>query len=148
MQTALMTYSGSIGSLQASTSPAANSVPISGSDSSLTPGPTYVQGPSTGKQLGITSGGQVTASTSSTIAATVGIVLASAAGGAITLTLPPVAVMSGLYLTIVKTDSTGNVVTLQGNGAELINAANTDTSLSAQFNVVRLYCDGTIWRKV
>lgn len=90
----------------------------------------------------------VSYSAAATLSANTTIVKASAASGAFTLTLPPAASSEGLVYVILKTDSTANVVTVKGNGAELINAANTYTGLSAQYNVVRLFCDGTQWYEV
>lgn len=70
---------------------------------------------------------------------------ASAAGGAITLTLPAASASSGLCYLVIKTDSTANVVTLKGAGTDNINAANTYTGLSTQWYAAILWCDGTQW---
>ncbi len=80
-----------------------------------------------------------------TLGSTLRFVKGNATGGAITLTLPPAAASTGMLLTVIKIDSSGNVVTVKGTGAELINAANTYTGLSAQYYSVTLWCDGTQW---
>ncbi len=79
-----------------------------------------------------------TASTGETV------ILANAAGGAFTVTLPAAAGVSGRVYAVVKTDSSGNAVTVKGAGSELINGGNT-TSLAAQYNKVLLFCNGTQW---
>ena len=89
--------------------------------------------------------GSVAYTTTATIDVTQAVILLNATGGAFTATLPPVATSTGLHLTFVKTDSSGNLPTVKGNATELINGANTYTGLSAQYNSVRLFCDGTKW---
>lgn len=49
------------------------------------------------------------------------VVLCDASGGGFTVTLPPAASHSGRIYHIVKIDTTGNVVTIDGNGSETIN---------------------------
>ncbi len=61
-----------------------------------------------------------------------------------TVTLPTVADARGMSLLIVKTDSSANAVTIDGNGTEKINGALTQ-ALSAQWAQAELYCDGTQW---
>lgn len=50
----------------------------------------------------------------------------------------------GFVIKIKKTDSTSNTVTIQANGAELIDGANTFI-LYNQYETVSLVCDGTQW---
>lgn len=68
-------------------------------------------------------------------------VYANATSGNITVTLPTASLMNGLTVFVVKTDSSGNTVTVDG-GATNINAATT-TVLSAQFNNTRIKSNGT-----
>lgn len=72
-------------------------------------------------------------------------VLASAAGGAITLTLPSTGVIAaGKVVVVIKTDATANAVTIAGNGLQTINGA-ASTALAAQYNKVQLVSDGSNW---
>jgi hypothetical protein len=73
------------------------------------------------------------------------VALCNAASAAFTITLPPSVAVAGLVLTFKKTDSTGNVVTLQANASEHIDGSNTNTSLSAQYDVLRIQNDGNQW---
>lgn len=59
-------------------------------------------------------------------------IYADAGAGAFTITLLPSASDLGLTTKIVKTDASANTITVRGNGTELINNANTDTTLSTQ----------------
>jgi len=83
--------------------------------------------------------------TTATLSGLQSLVFAASAGGAYTVTLPPVAASAGISLTVIKTDSAANTVTLKGNGSELINGSNTYTGLTTQYYVIKLYCDGTAW---
>ncbi len=69
-----------------------------------------------------------------------------ATGGAFTITLPAAAANIGLVLEFVKSDSSGNAVTLKGNGAELINGSNTNaTAMAAQYGKLVVRSNGTKW---
>ncbi len=68
-----------------------------------------------------------------------------ATGGAFTVTLPAVAASTGLAFMFMKTDSSGNLPTLDGNASETINGATTYTALSSQYKAVLIWCDGTQW---
>lgn len=72
----------------------------------------------------------------------------NATGGAITLTLPALAATSqgGRVLKIIKTDSSGNTVTIQRAGSDVINGA-TSFVLSAQYKFVNLdgNASGGVW---
>lgn len=70
------------------------------------------------------------------------IITANAVGGAITLNFPAASLMTGKSLSIVKTDSSGNTVTL--STADLIVGASTQV-LSSQYESLRFYCDGSTW---
>lgn len=73
-----------------------------------------------------------------------GVILANAAGGAFSVTLPPVASSSGKRLVIKKIDSSGNAVTVQANAAEIIDGVNTQV-ISAQYTTIAVICDGSAW---
>lgn len=76
--------------------------------------------------------------------ATDGLILCDATAAGFTVTLPAVSGLTGKRYTILKTDVTANVVTLQGHAAENINGANTQT-LSAQYKSYTIEGDGTQW---
>ena len=73
------------------------------------------------------------------------LILADATGAGFTVTLPVSALNAGRSIMVVKTDSGGNTVTVAGAGSELINGANTYTSMTAQYNKVTLFCNGVQW---
>ena len=75
------------------------------------------------------------------------IVLCNATTAAFTVTLPAVAVFSGRFFTLKKTDASANVVTIDGNGAETIDGAAT-LALNAQYKSRTLYSDGTAWHVI
>lgn len=79
-----------------------------------------------------------------TLTATDWMVMGSASGGAIVLTLPAVAASTNRAYRIKKSDSSANTVTVQGNAAELIDGANTAV-LTRQYESIDLVCDGTSW---
>lgn len=62
----------------------------------------------------------------------------------ITLTLPAAATSAGVEYLISKTDSSATTVTIDANGAELINGQAT-TTLNAQYSTAYLICNGTGW---
>lgn len=72
----------------------------------------------------------------------------NAMGGAFTGTLPAASSSANQEFWFIKSDSSGNAVTIKGNGSDNITVgattANT-TSLATQGAVVRLWCDGTQW---
>jgi len=74
-----------------------------------------------------------------------GIILANSSGGAFTLTLPAAATSSGLWYTVKFIDSGTNIVTLDGNAAETIDGAGTNTELDAQYDYITIVCDGSNW---
>ena len=69
---------------------------------------------------------------------------ADATTAAFTVTLYPVATNSGRSITITKIDASANAVTVKANAAETINGSNTAV-LSARYETITLYCDGTTW---
>lgn len=71
-----------------------------------------------------------------------------ATSGALTVTLPLLsAVFAGFIVTIMKSDSGANVVTVDGNGAETINGATT-RALAKQFEVETYESEGTEWKVI
>ncbi len=70
------------------------------------------------------------------------IILADASGGAFTVTLPPAAVNN--TFTIKKVDASGNVVTVDGDGAETIDGALT-AALAAQYESLTVITNGANW---
>jgi hypothetical protein len=81
---------------------------------------------------------------SGAVAVGISYVLGDATAGAVTITLPLVAQSVGRAITIKKTDSTGNTITIDGNGSETIDGATT-VAISTQYGVVSVYCDGVVW---
>ena len=75
------------------------------------------------------------------------VVLVSASGGAVTITLPPASGNSGVVFSVKKTDASVNAVTVDGNGAETIDGAAT-YALTAQYQTVTVVCTGTSWAVV
>lgn len=74
------------------------------------------------------------------------LILADASGGAFTVTLPLGSnVFAGFSLTIEKSDSSGNAVTVDGNGSETIDGAATRV-LSVQYEAVKFMWDGSEWK--
>jgi hypothetical protein len=97
----------------------------------------------------VTSGSLFLAGTAKTVTGTLDgtqtVVPCNATSGVQTQTLPPAATVSGQVYWLYKSDSGGNLVTVKGNGAELINGANTYTGLTAQFKYVMVWSNGTGW---
>jgi hypothetical protein len=67
-----------------------------------------------------------------------------ATGGNSIITLPPAAVNNGAKISFCKIDATTNTVTLDGNAAETIIGATT-LVLTARWEAVTLFCNGTSW---
>jgi hypothetical protein len=72
------------------------------------------------------------------------LILANAAGGAITLNLPPAALVPGRIYVIKRTNSGANTVTVDANGSETIDGALTHV-LSPQWNAITIISNGTDW---
>jgi hypothetical protein len=75
------------------------------------------------------------------------VVLCNAASAGFTVNLPAASGRTGKVFTFKKTDSTTNVVTLDGNASETIDGATTRT-LTLQYEAVNLVCDGSNWHIV
>lgn len=80
-----------------------------------------------------------------TLTATDQVILASASGGAFTLTLPAASSNSGKVFYLKKTDSTTNAVTISRAGSDTIEGATT-TTLNTQYEILTLVSDGvSVW---
>lgn len=82
-------------------------------------------------------------STTSTIGSSEDVSLVDATSGAITMTLPSVTT-SGKIVRVKKTDSSGNVVTVQRGGTSTIDGATTKI-LYSQYESITIISDGTNW---
>lgn len=72
------------------------------------------------------------------------VILVDASGGAVTITLPAAADRTGKQYDIKKIDSSGNAVTIDGDGSETIDDSLTNI-IGAQYNSVTIVSDGTEW---
>ena len=79
-----------------------------------------------------------------TIAAGVDVVLVDASGGNRVITLPAVALSNKRVIRIKKTDSSANLVTVDGNASDTIDGALTKI-LGFQYQALTLICDGVTW---
>ena len=70
--------------------------------------------------------------------------LADAAGGAVTVTLPAASTVTGQTFHVKKIDATANAVTLDGNGAETIDGASTKAT-TTQWASYSVQSNGTGW---
>jgi hypothetical protein len=107
------------------------------------PGPPGPAGPS-GHDA---AGGPVAISTKSsnyTVLLGDNVLLANAAGGAITFSLPTAASAVGHVFYFKKIDSTANAMTIMANGVELIDGFNTQNT-TVQYTAFTLITDGTSW---
>lgn len=74
-------------------------------------------------------------------------VLCDATAGAFTVTLPAAASFSGKHYYIKKTDSSANVVTVDGNSTETIDGALTYPLIS-RYSAIKIISDGSNWHIV
>ena len=72
------------------------------------------------------------------------LIIADATAGAITLTLPPVALVPGRIYVFKRINSGANTVTVDAYGSETIDGALTHV-LSPQWNSITIISDGTAW---
>ncbi len=77
-----------------------------------------------------------------------GVILANTGIAGITLVLPAAATSSGLWYTFKKTNADATALTIDANGAELIDGAATHTTCDAQYDTITIVCDGTGWHIV
>jgi hypothetical protein len=94
-------------------------------------------------------GTQVVVSQSATYTARVedDVVLVDASGGARTVNLPTAVGNTGATITVKKTDSSGNAVTVDPNGSQTVDGASTH-ALSSQYAKVTVVSDGANWAVV
>lgn len=88
-----------------------------------------------------------TVSTSTNILATDDVVLVNAASGALTETLPEAATVPGKIITVKKSDSSANIVTVDGYSTETIDGA-ANKKLLVQYDLVKLVSSGGNWLDV
>jgi hypothetical protein len=79
-----------------------------------------------------------------TILSTDGTILCDATAGGFTVSLPTAATSTNRIFNIKKVDATGNVVTIDGSGAETIDGSLTQT-LDAQWESVVIQSNGSAW---
>lgn len=70
--------------------------------------------------------------------------LCDASGGALTVTLPPASEQRDRMITIKKTDSSGNAITIDGNGSDLIDDTLTKI-ITVQYTSITIVSDGSDW---
>ena len=76
------------------------------------------------------------------------VIRADATSGALTVTLVAAATAGdGFMLTVKKVDSSANAIIIDGSGSETIDGATT-VSLSNQYEVAMLVCNGTSWHVI
>jgi hypothetical protein len=71
-------------------------------------------------------------------------IVCDASGAAFTVTLPAAASFTGKHYYIIKTDTSLNAVTIDGNASETINGATT-TTINTQYECIKIVCDGSNW---
>lgn len=75
------------------------------------------------------------------------LIIADATAGAITLTLPPAALVPGRIYAFKRINSGGNQVIVDPSGAETIDGAATHT-LTPQWNALTIMSNGVAWFKL
>ncbi len=85
-----------------------------------------------------------TITSSDFLSVTDSVILCDCTSGAITLSLAAAATNSGRLIFIKKIDSSGNAMTIDPNGAELIDGAATKAT-STQYVSFTIVSDGTAW---
>jgi hypothetical protein len=93
---------------------------------------------------GFTGGLSTTTDTTYSVLTTDVFVIADATSNVITVNLPAVSTSAGRKITVIKSDVSGNAVTLDGASSETINGAPT-LVLAAQYNKATIFCDGIEW---
>ena len=75
------------------------------------------------------------------------LIIADATAGAITMTLPPAALVPGRIYTFKRINAGANAVVVDGYGSETIDGALTQT-LGSQWSGVTIMSNGTAWFKI
>ena len=99
---------------------------------------TYLQGG------GATRGAYRSVTASGSVVSGDYLIIADATAGAITLTLPPVALVPGRIYVFKRINSGANTVTVDAYGSETIDGALTHV-LSPQWNSITIISDGAAW---
>lgn len=110
------------------------------------PGPSGPPGPA-GPPGADEAGGPIAISTKTsnyTVLLTDNFLKADTTGGSIIFTLPPVATATGRIFNFKKIDSSANAMTIQGNGADLIDGFNTQFT-NTQYESFSIISDGLTW---
>jgi hypothetical protein len=71
-------------------------------------------------------------------------VFADTTSGAFTITLPKASTMKGEEIEIIRTDSSSNDLTVDGDGSETINGV-ANVLMSSQYSVLKIASDGANW---
>lgn len=74
-------------------------------------------------------------------------ILCDATTAAFSVTLPSASTSSGRVFVVVKTDSSGNAITIDPNASETINGSTT-TTVTTQYQSYQMQCNGTAWFKI
>jgi hypothetical protein len=93
---------------------------------------------------GATRGAYRTVTTSGNVQSGDYLIIADATGGAITMTLPPAALVPGRIYVFKRINSGANAVIVDGYAAETIDGAATHT-LTPQWNSVTIMSNGVAW---
>ena len=99
---------------------------------------TYLQGG------GATRGAYRSVTTSGNVVSGDYLIIADATAGAITMTLPPAALVPGRIYAFKRINSGANAVIVDGYAAETIDGSATHT-LTPQWNALTIMSDGTAW---
>ncbi len=73
------------------------------------------------------------------------VLLVDASSGNFTVTLPEAATNAGKYFYIKKTDSSGNRVTIKGDGSSETIDGNIFIDLTIQYQFIMVHCNGSDW---
>ncbi len=75
------------------------------------------------------------------------VIVADAANGGFTVTLPSVAGLTGKQYTIKKADASNAAVKVAAYGSQQIDASSTQ-SLTASYASLTVVCDGSAWQAI
>lgn len=120
-----------------SVAPAAGKIPISDSNGGLS---NWIGIPPIGGSVAITGATALTTSAFGKLH------ICTGTSADYTVTLPAVASSAGKMIQFVMSSALTKLVTLKGNGSELIRDSNTRIMWAGESAM--LYCDGTVWHKI
>jgi hypothetical protein len=115
---------------------------VSGTSTSA-PGPIGASSPSTGRFTGFQAA-TVTKTAAYTATSSDFTILCDATTAAFSVTLPAAAAHPGRIYNVKKIDVSANAVTIQANGAELIDGSNTKV-IGSQYQSAQIQSNGTFW---